>query len=392
MNFLLILLQISMLFSASPSNVPEKPLSQISAGEISSLMEDANKQIKEKEVINLLDQTCEVLNGQVLVAQGHRMIYTNTVGFKKLYKNIPNLKQRNVAMYAESNLLNDFSMIELASVSKQFTAAAILKLASQDLLDTNDLVTKFFPSFPYGRITVKHLLTHTSGLPDYIDFKESTFPVQTNFSNQELMNYFATKRPKLVANPSQRFDYCNSNYAILAAIVEKVTGDSFANYVRNNFFKPLNMQNSCYYTELDQPQFFNYAYGHLMSRSEVPVHFMNQALGDKGIYSTVLDLYKWALAYFIDYKVLPKPWIDLATTPRNRCNSGMPSQLYGYGYRLDNSSDYGYQVYHGGLWRGFTNIFLYRPEDQMIIIFLSNYRNRAHSGKCDAILSILDGV
>ena len=119
---------------------------------------------------------------------------------------------------------------------------------------------------------------------------------------------------------------------------------------------------------------------------------MNNALGDKGVYSTALDLYRWALAYFIDYKVLPKVWVDLATSPRNRCYSGMPSQLYGYGYRLESSPDFGYQVYHGGLWRGFTHIFLYRPEDQMIIIFLSNYRNRAHSGKCDAIFSILDGV
>ena len=92
MNFLQILLQISLLFSASPSNVPEKSLSQITSGELIMLMNDANEQIKEKEVISLLDETCEKLNGQVLVAQGHRIIYQKSVGFKKLYKDIPNLK------------------------------------------------------------------------------------------------------------------------------------------------------------------------------------------------------------------------------------------------------------------------------------------------------------
>lgn len=392
MNLLQILLQISLLFSASPSNVPEKSLSQITSGELIMLMNDANEQIKEKEVISLLDETCEKLNGQVLVAQGHRIIYQKSVGFKKLYKDIPNLKQRNVAKFSPNNRLSDSTMLELASVSKQFTAAAILKLASEGKLDTNDFVTKFFPSFPYSKITVKQLLTHTSGLPDYIDFKDQTFPVQTNFSNTELIKYFSNKRPKIVANPLTRFEYCNSNYAILAAIVEKVSGVSFSDYLQKNFFQPVKMHSTCTYLDLDNQNFSNYAYGHLNSQSEVPFHFMNKALGDKGVYSTALDLYRWALAYFIDYKVLPKVWVDLATSPRNRCYSGMPSQLYGYGYRLENSPDFGYQVYHGGLWRGFTHIFLYRPEDQMIIIFLSNYRNRAHSGKCDAIFSILDGV
>ena len=147
MNFLQILLQISLLFSASPSNVPEKSLSQITSGELIMLMNDANEQIKEKEVISLLDETCEKLNGQVLVAQGHRIIYQKSVGFKKLYKDIPNLKQRNVAKFSPNNRLSDSTMLELASVSKQFTAAAILKLASEGKLDTNDFVTKFFPSF-----------------------------------------------------------------------------------------------------------------------------------------------------------------------------------------------------------------------------------------------------
>lgn len=386
-----IFLQISLLF-ATPDSLPNTDLQDLSNSHVAVLFSQANDKIKDKEVISLLEETCQSLNGQVLVARGEDIIFSRSVGFKKLYKNIPNLKQRNAALYAKSNQINDSTMIELASVSKQFTAAAVLKLASQKRLDTNDLVVKYFPKFPYPTITIRHLLMHTSGLPDYIDFKDHEFRNRANFSNMELLNHFASTRPKLLFKPSTQFKYCNSNYAILAAIVEKVTNQSFSIYVKDNILTPAKMTHSCFVNRLNSCKPINYAFGHLASQSEVPPHFTNNALGDKGLYSTAYDLYNWAKVYLINDSILPKGWLALAVTPHVKCKANDDTQYYGFGYRLEDSRDFGFQVYHGGLWRGFNNIFLYRPEDQIVIIFLSNFRNRAHAGKANQIFSILDGV
>ena len=120
---------------------------------------------------------------------------------------------------------------------------------------------------------------------------------------------------------------------------------------------------------------------------------LNGVLGDKGIYSNVEDMLRWANAMFIDYKILPKEWVDLASQRENQLKDGsLPKSIYGYGYRIEESPEHGKLVYHGGLWNGFQNLFVYRPSDNVVIIFLSNLYNRAHVGRSNQMLNILDGV
>ena len=96
---------------------------------------------------------------------------------------------------------------------------------------------------------------------------------------------------------------------------------------------------------------------------------------------------------FIDYKILPKEWVDLASQRENQLNGGkLPASIYGYGYRIEESPTHGKLVYHGGLWNGFQNLFLYRPSDNVVIVFLSNLYNKAHAGRSDQMLNILDGI
>ena len=135
------------------------------------------------------------------------------------------------------------------------------------------------------------------------------------------------------------------------------------------------------------------ARGHRKAAVTAKYDRLNGVLGDKGVYSNMEDMLRWANALFIDYKILPKEWIELASQRENQLKDGsLPKSIYGYGYRIEESPTHGKLVYHGGLWNGFQNLFLYRPSDNVVIIFLSNHYNKAHAGRSDQMLNILDGI
>ena len=182
----------------------------------------------------------------------------------------------------------------------------------------------------------------------------------------------------------------NTNYAILAALVAKVSGKSFEEYVHDNIFKPAGMKNTCFFTELvgidakhgkkyadvdpkaedvnvkPLPMDIPIACGHRKVAVAARYDRLNGVLGDKGIYSNVEDMLRWANAMFIDYKILPKEWVDLASQRENQLKDGsLPNSIYGFGYR---------------------------PSDNVVIIFLSNLYNKAHAGRSDQMLNILDGI
>lgn len=376
MNLLFIFLQIFFWGNAQPSNVPVKPIENHSIFEIKQIFEEVNDQIKNDEVIHELDKISISLNGSILYADKGGIVYQNSTGYKSL---------RN------KKLITKKSLFELASVSKQFTAAAILLLAYHDSLDINDKITDYLPTLPYKNVTIKNLLTHTSGLPEYLDY-EKYFRSDTPFTNQMLVDYLSYKIPKVTVTPNIRFKYVNTNYALLASIVEAVTGQKFIEYVRANLFIPAGMNNTYFYPELSKLKNIDKCTGHLGNGAAVDDNILNSVLGDKSLYSTADELYKWYKAYYIDYKIIPKKWVDLAITPHNKIRGVYPSELYGYGLRLEESTQNGKLVYHGGLWRGFHHVMTYRPEDKKFILFLSNYRNRAQNGKTNMIFGIIDGA
>jgi len=374
---LFIFLQIILFGTYTPAEKPKQPLSQLSTIEINNLFQEANKTFKNRALEAELDTLCKNLNGSVLLAFGDQLFYKKEVGFKRLAKKTP------------ENAINSETLFELASISKQFTAVAILQLKEAQKLSLNDNVTKFLPDFPYKNITIHHLLTHTSGLPEYMDFPEKDFNQKEPLSNAQLYSYLKRVKPKILSEPGVRFKYINTNYALLAFIVEKITELPFEQYVRKNIFTPAGLHLACFSTELDNQT--NYTKGHLANLSERPFHFQNGVIGDKGIYTNVEEIYRWMKAFLIDYKILPKDVVEQAAQPQNTLLKGTPSEYYGYGLRIEENIN-GYLVYHGGLWRGFQNNMVYRPSDQYIFIVLSNLRNGAPIGANGRLLRIIDGI
>jgi CubicO group peptidase (beta-lactamase class C family) len=290
-----------------------------------------------------------------------------------------------------SNAITPDTFFELASLSKQFTAAAVLKLVSEGKLSLQDTLRYFFPKLPYQNITVHHLLSHTSGLPEYFSLKSNCYDTSKLLTNNGLINVLIKHRPKMLFLPGTQYKYINTNYALLAAIVAQVSGTKFETYVRENLFLPAGMSNSFFITEKTTRDQAKTATGHLRSESEVKSFFMDGTVGDKGIYSNVLELFKWYKAYFLDYTILPEEWVKHASQQENYLLAAdSVSELYGYGLRLQNHDVYGYYIYHGGLWRGYNHVWIYRPSDKFYAVFLSNFVNGAHKGRTLQLLEIKD--
>ena len=357
------------------------------------------------------NEMSEKLNGAMLVAVRDTVLVEYAYGELRLTGMPP---RRNIP---ENNLITETTLFDLASISKQFTAVSVLQLCAQGKISLEDTITRYFPELPYSDVTVKHLLTHTSGIPEYFKFKYTLYGRTAFVSNEQLLRVLETQKYAKTFATGSKFEYVNTNYAILAALVAQVSGMPFEEYVHENLFKPAGMENTCFFTEIvgidakhgktyadvdpksedvnvkALPSGTPIAIGHRRGGVVAKYDRLNGVLGDKGIYSNVEDMLRWANALFIDYKILPKEWVDLASQRENQLRDGkLPASIYGYGYRIEESPAHGKLVYHGGLWNGFQNLFLYRPSDNVVIVFLSNLYNKAHVGRSDQMLNILDGI
>lgn len=357
------------------------------------------------------NEMSEKLNGVMLVAVRDTVLIEYAYGELKLTGEPP---RRDVP---ENNRITETTLFDLASISKQFTAVSVLQLCAQGKISLDDTITLYFPNLPYRGVTIKHLLTHTSGIPEYFKFKYTVYGSAAFVDNQHLLQVLEKQKYAKTFQTGTKFEYVNTNYAILAALVAQVSGMPFEEYVHENIFKPAGMENTCFFTEIvgiDAKHGKKYADVDPKSEdvnvkplpSDVPIAIghrkggvlakydrLNGVLGDKGIYSNVEDMLRWANAMFVDYKILPKEWVDLASQRENQLKNGtLPASIYGYGYRIEESPEHGKLVYHGGLWNGFQNLFLYRPSDNVVIIFLSNLYNKAHAGRSNQMLNILDGI
>ena len=353
----------------------------------------------------------EKLNGVMLVAVRDTVLVEHAYGELCLTGEPPRCNPE------EDNQITETTLFDLASISKQFTAVAVLQLCAQGKISLDDTITEYFPNLPYSGVTIKHLLTHTTGIPEYFKFKYPVYGSSAFVDNQQLLRVLEKQKYAKTFTTGSKFEYVNTNYAILAALVAKVSGKPFEEYVHENIFKPAGMKNTCFFTELvgidakhgkkyadvdpkaedvnvkPLPMDIPIARGHRKVAVTVRYDRLNGVLGDKGIYSNVEDMLRWANAMFMDYKILPKEWVDLASQRENQLKDGsLPKSIYGFGYRIEESPAHGKLVYHGGLWNGFQNLFLYRPSDNVVIIFLSNLYNKAHTGRSDQMLNILDGI
>ncbi len=314
-------------------------------------------------------------NGTVLYAEKGKIIFEGAYGYSNLVSH---------------DSLAIESSFQLASVSKMFTATGIMMLQEQGKLKYDDLVKKYIYDFPYQKVTIRQLLTHRSGLPEYIYLADKFWDQNEPFKNSDLLRMIHTLKPAPYYQPDRVFDYCNTNYAILASIIEVVSGEDYETFIKQKIFEPLGMKNSFVY-HLEKYDGRNSfvpvgVQGHIFSgRRLVPSQndYLNGVKGDKGIYSTVRDLYIYDRALYSDL-LLSKNTIAEAFTPGSPYRGSMNN--YGFGWRMKKNIEG--VVYHFGWWKGFRAYFIRDIKNERVMIVLTNTQKGINSGHLWKLLGI----
>lgn len=302
----------------------------------------------------------DVPGASVMVVQNGKVLAAKSYGLADLERKIPSAPNVNY---------------RLASVSKQFTAMAIMILADAGTLSVDDPITKFFPEFPeYGRrIKVRHLLNHTSGLIAYEDIipPGTTLPVLDINVLRLLETQDHTYFP-----PGSEFRYSNTGFAFLALIVEKVSGQTYSAFLRDHIFTPLGMDGTLAYEQgisTVSHRAFGYTAQNDGSWSKTDQSLTSSVLGDGGIYSSINDLFKWGQALYTT-KLVSKKMLEEAFTPGE--NTLHDNNLrYGFGWFI---SEYRglRKIWHYGSSIGFSTRLERFPDKHFTVIVLAN-RNEA---------------
>ncbi|MDC1464311.1 beta-lactamase family protein [Polaribacter sp.] len=295
-------------------------------------------------------------HGAVLVAKNKKIVYQNQIG---------------TADFKKKTLLNKESVFQLASVSKQFTAAAIMLLQQRNQLKLTDTVNTYFPNFPYKAVTIKTLLNHTGGLPNYFWIAEHKWQQEKAPSNKEMMELLTTINVQRFFKPGRNFDYSNTGYFVLASIVEKISGTSFSSFLKQNIFEPLQMNHSFVYSFENDTIRENQLDGYRLHRGwrhvKIPSTVNDAIVGDKNVYTTAEDLFKWTQGLNSGNLLSKESLALMFTKGETIYGRKVP---YGFGFRIDTKEKN--SIYHYGKWNGFSTGLTTYLEDDLIIIVLEH--------------------
>ena len=258
--------------------------------------------------------------------------------------------------------------IHIASVSKVLTAAVVLKLIDLDKLKLDQKVNTLLPEFPYEDITIQMLLNHRSGLPNYAYFADDrAIWDRSVLRNRDVLNLLAEHKFSLYFKPDKKFGYCNTNYSILALVIEKVTHMKYPEAMKKIIFDPLEMKNTFVFNYDTDRQKVSLSYKG--NNVQYGFDFLDAVYGDKNIYSTPRDLLKF----------------DLATYSKKFLNPKLVKQVFkGYSYEHKGERNYGLGIrmhewktgeklfYHNGWWHGNTSSYVTLKGDTVALISLSN--------------------
>ncbi len=310
------------------------------------------------------------LNGVALVSYKGEIISQKVQGFSN--------KKTN-------ELLKLTTRFQLASVTKPFTATAIMILYQDSLLKLDDEVSKYLTGFPYKGITIRMLLTHRSGLANYMYFAERLTNRKSTIYNKEVVDLMVKHKPDVYLQANTKHDYCNTNYALLASIIEKISGISYKEFMQKRIFDVAGMKNSFFYEEGKQNPTENVALGYHY-RWEVALHtYQEGVLGDKGLYATVEDLFNFDRALFAE-KILKK---ETQAIMYENGNPDLEKSNYGFGWRIPQREPFKGVVYHGGWYRGFNTIFVRDLKTESTVVMFSNVRTRILGEAFHEIIRIL---
>lgn len=302
-------------------------------------------------------------NGGLVIAKKGHIIYERYQGKIDLRKDSLN------------NMMSDSTPLHIASTSKTFTAVAIVRLAQEGKLSLNDSVTKFFPAFPYKDVTVQSLLNHRSGLSNYLYFiSNSSWDKKKILTNEAMLDFMINNKPEVSYPANTHFSYCNTNYVLLAMIIEKVTGKTYPEYMQSKYFGPLQMKNTYVFTVKDT------ATANMSFNKKGTVwdyDCMDGTYGDKNIYTTPRDLLKWDQALYTD-QILSKKMLDSSFIGYS--NERPSIHNYGLGWRLQFLPNGKRIVYHFGKWHGFNAAFARLMDEEATIIILGNKFNKVIYG------------
>lgn len=319
-------------------------------------LSDAYKKTKKNQIQNFIHQKFgqSLDNICLLIAKDGQIIYEQYAGYANKEEDIRNGKE---------------VPLHIASVSKVLTATAVLKLIDANKLSLDQKLVSLFPKFPYQKVTIRTLLNHRSGMRKYNYFcdHDSIWGRTKTLTNRDLLKVMETKNIPLEYEPDTHFSYNNTNYALLALVIEKVTGKKYKDAMAEIIFEPLGMNHTYVFDEnsnkdLATPSYkYNYVkYG---------FDFLDAVYGDKNIYSTPRDLLKFDLARnapnFLSPKLTKEVFKGYSYESRGEKN-------YGLGIRLFEFKDGKKLFYHNGWWHGNTSSYIAMRKENAVIIALSN--------------------
>jgi CubicO group peptidase (beta-lactamase class C family) len=333
-------------------------------------------------------------SGEILIAKNGEVIFEDYKGYSN---------------FSDKTAILPETPIHLASISKTFTGMAALKLWEEERLDLKAPVTKYIANFPYTDVTIEQLLSHRSGLPDYTYFMETNkytaIKVKTKrgrwvkklklikaespfrqglYNNQDVLDYMVSKRPAPAAMPNRVFKYCNTNFVVLALIIEKITGKDFPTYMAETIFKPLKMENTFVFSAKSIDK-YTPSYNARMVPYKIEKY--DCIYGDKNVYSTARDMYLWDKA-LTEGTYLKASTLEMAYQPQSPINKYYHN--YGLGWRILAKPNEERLVYHNGWWHGNNTVFTRLINESATIIILGNKFNKSiYKGK--EIASVFTG-
>lgn len=296
----------------------------------------------------------KVITGNIFITKGDEVLINKNVGMADIKNKISN---------------SSTTKYQIGSLSKQFTAACIMILEDKGMLKVKDNISKYIPDYPNGeKITIHHLLTHTSGIPEHLDrVMENVTKLHTM---EEIIAVFKDK--PLVFKPGERFEYCNSNYVLLGHLIEKISGEEYGEFLNKNIFKPLQMNDTGYTLDLSSLDNMAIGYETISPEPQIAIN-MHPSVANAagGIYSTSEDLNKWHKALMNNSIMNAEVTKKFMTPYVDEENDGK----YGYGweFKAPYFTDKSYKVIgHGGTTLAFVSEFYSDPVNDFNIVTLSN--------------------